>query len=272
MREEAELVGWKDFLEDRSEPDHIEALLVLGQLERARRLLEHLEWRGQTLPRPWIDATLPRARALILAREGNVAAALAQLEAAPEVDASVRACSTPARQGPARASYQPEVGGEGVAYGGARDLRAARLAVVGRAGSERYPPPWPPSSTGGRIDHRRTADRRAGCRRTHKSTGRRSGIREPEDCRGEPRARLPKAGDPVAGRARCAHVGAGEGHRDQNVGNRPTFRRSPRPSVVGDVRASARSETPELPRRALPAGSVGCRARACGRAGARRGR
>ena len=85
MREEAELVGWKDFLEDRSEPDHIEALLVLGQLERARRLLEHLEWRGQTLPRPWIDATLPRARALILAGEGNVAAALAQLEAAPEV-------------------------------------------------------------------------------------------------------------------------------------------------------------------------------------------
>ena len=71
MGEEAELVGWKDFLEDRSEPDHIEALLVLGQLERARRVLEHLEWRGRTLPRPWIDATLPRARALILAGEGK---------------------------------------------------------------------------------------------------------------------------------------------------------------------------------------------------------
>jgi ATP/maltotriose-dependent transcriptional regulator MalT len=85
MREEAELVGWRDFLEDRSEPDHIEALLALGRLDRACELLEHLEWRGRTLPRPWIDATLPRARALILAAQGDVAAALAGLEAAPAV-------------------------------------------------------------------------------------------------------------------------------------------------------------------------------------------
>ena len=85
MREEAELVGWKDFLEDRSEPDHVEVLLLLGDLERARRVLQHLEWRGRTLPRQWIDATLPRARALILAAEGDVAAALAELAAAPEV-------------------------------------------------------------------------------------------------------------------------------------------------------------------------------------------
>ena len=31
------------------------------------RMLERLEWRGRTLPRPWIDAGLPRARALVLA-------------------------------------------------------------------------------------------------------------------------------------------------------------------------------------------------------------
>ena len=42
MREEAELIGWKDFLEDRSEPDHVEVLLLLGEVERARRVLEHL--------------------------------------------------------------------------------------------------------------------------------------------------------------------------------------------------------------------------------------
>jgi DNA-binding NarL/FixJ family response regulator len=82
MVEEAERVGWKDFLEDRSEPDHVEALVALGDLERARSVLEHLEWRGRTLPRPWIDATLPRARALILAAKGEVADALAELEAA----------------------------------------------------------------------------------------------------------------------------------------------------------------------------------------------
>jgi DNA-binding CsgD family transcriptional regulator len=87
MRKEADLVGWKDFLEDRSEPDHIEALLLLGKPERARRVLEHLEWRGRTLPRPWIDATLPRARALILAGAGDVEAALAELATAPVVQA-----------------------------------------------------------------------------------------------------------------------------------------------------------------------------------------
>ena len=38
MREEAELIGWKDFLEDRSEPDHVEVLLLLGDLNaRAAR-------------------------------------------------------------------------------------------------------------------------------------------------------------------------------------------------------------------------------------------
>ncbi len=83
--EEAEFIGWKDNFEDRSGPDHIEALLVLGERERAQRVLEHLEWRGRMLPRPWIDATLPRARALILAAEGDVAAALAELEVAPAV-------------------------------------------------------------------------------------------------------------------------------------------------------------------------------------------
>ena len=36
MREEARAVSWIDNLEDRSEPDHVEALLALGKLhERA---------------------------------------------------------------------------------------------------------------------------------------------------------------------------------------------------------------------------------------------
>ena len=83
MREEAAVVGWKDFLDDRSEPDHVETLVVLGRLDDARRLLDHLEWRGRTLPRVWIDAGLPRARALILAAEGSVAEALTLVEEAP---------------------------------------------------------------------------------------------------------------------------------------------------------------------------------------------
>jgi DNA-binding CsgD family transcriptional regulator len=83
MREEARVVGWIDFLDDRSEPDHIEASVALGKLHEARALLAHLEWRGRTLPRSWIDAGVPRARALILAAEGNAAEALAIVNEAP---------------------------------------------------------------------------------------------------------------------------------------------------------------------------------------------
>ena len=85
MRAEAEQISWYDNLEDRSEPDHVEALLALGRLDDARRILEHLEWRGRTLPRAWIEATLPRARALVLAGQGDPGAAIAMLDAAPEV-------------------------------------------------------------------------------------------------------------------------------------------------------------------------------------------
>ena len=63
MQEEARRVGWVDQLDDRSEPDHVEALIALGRLDGARMVLERLEWRGRTLPRTWIDAGMPRARA-----------------------------------------------------------------------------------------------------------------------------------------------------------------------------------------------------------------
>jgi DNA-binding CsgD family transcriptional regulator len=86
MRAEARVVGWIDFLDDRSEPDHVEALVALGKRNEARRVLEHLEWRGRSIPRTWIEAGLSRARALVLAAEGKVAEALAILDRAPSAD------------------------------------------------------------------------------------------------------------------------------------------------------------------------------------------
>jgi ATP/maltotriose-dependent transcriptional regulator MalT len=83
MRDEARAVGWVDNLEDRSEPDHVEALIALGELDEAGTVLEHLEWRGRTLPRRWIEVGLPRARGLMLAAEGRLADAIAVVEAAP---------------------------------------------------------------------------------------------------------------------------------------------------------------------------------------------
>jgi DNA-binding CsgD family transcriptional regulator len=85
MRAESRVVGWVDFLDDRSEPDHVEALVALGKLDEARQVLEHLEWRGRTLPRPWIVAGLPRARALIQAADGDLPGALAIIEDAPPI-------------------------------------------------------------------------------------------------------------------------------------------------------------------------------------------
>lgn len=80
MRSLLEPMGVKEAPLDRSEPFHIESLLALGDLDRARDALARLEWRGRTLPRLWITTTLPRARALVLAAQGDVEAALAALD------------------------------------------------------------------------------------------------------------------------------------------------------------------------------------------------
>jgi DNA-binding CsgD family transcriptional regulator len=82
-------VGVRDFLPDRSEPTHIESLVTLGELERAREELARLEERGRMFPRLWITVALPRARALVLAAEGDVKGALAALDAL-DVDAAAK--------------------------------------------------------------------------------------------------------------------------------------------------------------------------------------
>ena len=80
MRELIESIGVSEAPLDRSEPFLIESLLVLGELERARAVLERLEQRGRAFPRLWISTTLPRARALLLAAEGDMTGALAEIE------------------------------------------------------------------------------------------------------------------------------------------------------------------------------------------------
>ena len=46
----------------------------------AREALARLEHRGRTFPRTWIDVTLPRTRAIVLAAEGDLRGALEALE------------------------------------------------------------------------------------------------------------------------------------------------------------------------------------------------
>jgi ATP/maltotriose-dependent transcriptional regulator MalT len=88
MRARLEANGAIETLLDRSEPLHVESLVALGQLGRARDGLDRLQDRGRRLPRMWIDVTLPRARALVLAAEGDLAGALEALDELDTAQAS----------------------------------------------------------------------------------------------------------------------------------------------------------------------------------------
>ena len=81
MRGLLDQIGIKDGLLDRTEPFHVELLVALGEIDRARETLARLEQRGRMFPRVWIDATLPRARAIVTAAEGDLAGALVALDA-----------------------------------------------------------------------------------------------------------------------------------------------------------------------------------------------
>lgn len=66
----------------RHAADHIEAVIALGELDRAESLLRRLEERNRIVPRPWIAATAARCRALLAAGRGDNDAALAEVTAA----------------------------------------------------------------------------------------------------------------------------------------------------------------------------------------------
>lgn len=76
-----ESIGHVEPIGDRSEPFHVEALIALGELERASLVLERLERRGAALPRPWTMLAIPRARALVAAATGEPDRALTILDA-----------------------------------------------------------------------------------------------------------------------------------------------------------------------------------------------
>jgi DNA-binding CsgD family transcriptional regulator len=81
MRSLLEQIGMKDGLLDRTEPTHAELLVQLGQIDRARDMLARLEAKARAFPSPWIEVGLPRARAIVTAADGDVAAAIENLNA-----------------------------------------------------------------------------------------------------------------------------------------------------------------------------------------------
>ncbi len=81
---EAELaeMGLQEPIRFRWEPDHLEALLQLGDVAAAEIVLAGLERRHKALPRPWTAVVTPRCTALVRAARGDLEAALAKSETA----------------------------------------------------------------------------------------------------------------------------------------------------------------------------------------------
>jgi DNA-binding CsgD family transcriptional regulator len=79
-----EALGQQEPARYRLHPDLVEAVIRLGDLDRAERLLSELEERGRVFPRPWILATTARCRGLLLSAQGDLDGARAVLEEALE--------------------------------------------------------------------------------------------------------------------------------------------------------------------------------------------
>jgi len=77
-----ELTHHREPATNRFQADHAEAVIGLGDLDRAERLVQRLEARATALPRPWILAVSARCRGLLNAARGDLDAALADYQRA----------------------------------------------------------------------------------------------------------------------------------------------------------------------------------------------
>ena len=77
-----DLVHNREPANQRFQADHAEAVIGLGDLDRAERLVARLEARAAALPRPWVLAVSCRCRGMIHAARGNLDTAAADYERA----------------------------------------------------------------------------------------------------------------------------------------------------------------------------------------------
>ena len=148
----------------RFQPDHVEAVVELGDLPRARELLARLEERAAVFPRPWILATNARCRALLAAADGELTAAAAAVEEAlvhhEHLEMPFERARTLLVQGRILRRLKRKRDARADARGGARGVRPTRCRDVGanhrgRAESARY------ASRPRRAHTHRAADRDA---------------------------------------------------------------------------------------------------------------
>jgi DNA-binding NarL/FixJ family response regulator len=79
------LVHNREPANQRFQADHAEAVIALGDIDRAERLVRRLEARAAALPRPWILAVSARCRGLLHAAAGDLDGALASYQRAMDV-------------------------------------------------------------------------------------------------------------------------------------------------------------------------------------------
>ena len=184
--------------------DHVEAVLALGDIDRAEAIVADLEARARVFPRPWTLAVGARARGLVLAARGDLDGALAALEAALVHHERLESPYELGRTLLAKAHIHRRRTEKRLA----RDGFEAAVAQFDAAGAELWGRAPAPSSAGCASgppvgsDRDGAADRRASRRGKDEPRDRGRDVRQPEDRRGSARQRLRQARDPVARRAR----------------------------------------------------------------------
>jgi DNA-binding CsgD family transcriptional regulator len=73
----------------RHHADHAEAIIALGDLDRAEELVERMERRAEAVPRPWICAVSARSRGLLCSARGDLDGALAGFKRALKAQESL---------------------------------------------------------------------------------------------------------------------------------------------------------------------------------------
>ncbi len=182
---------------DRVHADYAEALIGVGDLDRAEEVIARMEARARALPRPWIQSVSRRSRGLLLSARGDLDAATSVMHEALEMHRDLDMPFERARtllalgqvlrrrneRRAARAALE-----EALAMFAKLGIRPWADRVRERAGAST----GTPRTCGldpNRGEHR--TSRRAG---SDEQGGREACIRQRQDCRGESRTRLRQAG------------------------------------------------------------------------------